>query len=82
MGTIREDFALLLDTVDTLTAEHACRVLADAGIPTYRHTPDFDVAELGAAAHDMLRGVSVLVPNEALERAREVVERELGETEG
>jgi hypothetical protein len=80
MGSIREDFALLLDTVDALTADHACRVLADEGIPTYRHTPDFDVAELGAAAHNMLRGVSVLVPQAALERARKIVDDELGET--
>lgn len=68
------DHALLLDTVDATTADLACDLLDGAGIPYLRHAPDFDVAELGAAAHAAVRGVSVLVPRSALEDARTLLD--------
>jgi hypothetical protein len=70
--------ALLLDTVDKTTADLACSLLAAAEIPAYEHGPDFDVAELGSFAHDMLRGVSVFVPSEALGAARAVLDEAWG----
>ena len=73
MDKISDEFAMLLDTVSKVSADLACDLLKDAGIPALQHGPDFDVAELGAAAHDALRGVSVFVPKRALEKARAVL---------
>lgn len=70
---------LLLDTVPSVTAELARNLLQAAGIPVIQHSPDFDVAELGVAAHGMLRGMSVYVPASALERAREILAEAWGE---
>lgn len=79
MSSIEKDYALLLDTVTKVTADLACDVLKGSGIPTLQHGPDFDVAELGSAAHDFTRGVSVFVPNSAVERARAVLAETWGE---
>ena len=69
---------LLLDTVDPVTADLARSLLKEAGIPSLLHGPDFDVAELGTAAHQTLRGTSVYVPRGALERARAVLDEAWG----
>ena len=66
--------ALLLDTVERTTADLARNLLVEAGIPAITHGPDFDVAELGAYAHDSIRGVSVFVPEETLEEAKELLD--------
>lgn len=79
MSSIETDHALLLDTVTKVTADLACEILQGSGIPTLQHGPDFDVAELGAAAHGSARGVSVYVPKSALERARAVLAETWGE---
>ena len=71
--------ALLLDTVDKVTADLARNLLETAGIPVFLDSPDFDVAELGVAAHGMLRGMSVYVPGSALERSREILAEAWGE---
>lgn len=71
--------ALLLDTVDKVTADLARNLLETAGIPVIMDSPDFDIAELGVAAHGMLRGMSVYVPASALERSREILEEAWGE---
>ncbi len=71
--------ALLLDTVPSVTADLARNLLQAEGIPVVQHSPDFDVAELGVAAHGMLRGVSVYVPASALARAREILAEAWGE---
>jgi hypothetical protein len=72
---------LLLDTVDKTTADLARSLLQAAGIPTLFHGPDFDVAELGAAAHQTARGVSVYVPNGAREKAQAVLDEAWGSQE-
>jgi hypothetical protein len=79
MSSIEKDHAQLLDTVSKVTADLACEILKGAGIPTLQHGPDFDMAELGSAAHDSARGVSVFVPHSALDRAREILAETWGE---
>ncbi len=79
MGTSESEQALLLDTVEKTTADLACNLLREAQIPAVQQGPDFDVAELGAAAHDSVRGVSVIVPKAALEQARKVLRAAWGE---
>jgi hypothetical protein len=70
---------LLLDTVPRVTAELARNLLEEAGIPVVLTGPDFDVAELGAFAHDTLRGVSVLVARESFDAACELLDAAWGE---
>ena len=65
--------ALLLDTVEKVTADLARNLLEAAGIPVFLDSPDFDIAEFGVEVHGMLRGMSVYVPASALERAREIL---------
>jgi len=52
-----------------------------AGIPSLAHTPDFDMAELGRAAHDQVRGGVLLVPHALLEKARAALEEAWGPLE-
>ena len=73
-----DDFAVLLEGSDRIEADLAKNLLAEAGIPCAMRGPDFDVAELGRAAHDMLRGTDVLVPASALEKARAILEEAWG----
>ena len=61
-----------------MTADLARNLLETAGIPVYLDSPDFDVAELGVAAHGMLRGMSVYVPASAAKRAREILDEAWG----
>lgn len=72
------DFALLLEGVNKVQADLAKNLLDAAGIPSLQKGPDFDVAELGRAAHDMIRGVDVYVPRSALERAQVLLEEAWG----
>jgi len=71
--------ALLLEGADAVRAELAKGLLAGAGIPVVTRGPDFDVAELGRAAHDNLRGLALYVPAAALERAREILREAWGD---
>ncbi len=73
-----DDKALLIEGADGIEVALARNLLAEAGIPCVVHGPDFDVAELGRAAHDMLRGQNVFVPASALERARALLEAAWG----
>ena len=71
---------LLLSGANGIQADMARDLLAAAGIPILTQGPDFDMAELGRAAHDMLRGTDLYVPAGALEKARELL-REAGAQE-
>lgn len=79
MNDLSKDFALLLDTVDAVRADLASNLLDSAGIPNLQHSPDFDVAELGVAAHAAVRGVSVYVPKPAFESARAILQEAWGQ---
>jgi len=70
MKRLEDEFCLLLEAVDTVDAELAKSVLEAGEVPCLIQGPDFDVVELGRAAHDMLRGTNVYVPKEAEEKAR------------
>ena len=73
MGTPAEDFALLLEAANPEEVEMARGLLASAGIPCLVHGPDFDVAELGTAAHAVIRHQNVYVPNSAFEQASTIL---------
>ena len=77
----RQEYALLLDTEDMLRVDLATSVLAEKGIPSFQHAPDFDVAELGTAVHGMVRGSSLFVPAQALDAARQALAEAWGEEE-
>jgi hypothetical protein len=68
-----EDYALLLEASEATEVELARGLLDAAGIPICVHGPDFDVAELGRAAHDVVRRPNVYVPKGALVRAQAVL---------
>ncbi|MDA1266612.1 MAG: DUF2007 domain-containing protein [Planctomycetota bacterium] len=74
-----DEHDLLLDSVDKTVADMAKGLLEAAGIPCLFHGPDFDVAELGTAAHQSSRGVSVYVPKGAREKAQAVLDKAWGD---
>lgn len=74
MREANKEIVLLLRGVGTIESELAKNLLADAGIPCLTKGPDFDVAELGAAAHGMVRGIDLYVPKSALELARSILD--------
>jgi len=79
MGRVADDYACLLDSVGLVDARLARDLLAEAGIPSLLHGPDFNFAELGPASHAAVRGVSVYVPHRALSEARAVLRAAWGE---
>lgn len=74
-----EGLALLLEAADPVEVQLARGLLEEAGIPSLTRGPDFDVAELGRAAHDSLRGTNLYVPEAALAQARATLEAAWGE---
>ena len=78
MTSIEEEFAVLLDTVDPISAGLAAGLLEEARIPSTTGGPDFDIAELGTAAHNVTRGVTVLVPKTGFDRARALLDQAWG----
>jgi hypothetical protein len=78
MTRYEDDYALVLEGVDKMVADMARGLLNAAGIPSMVHGPDFDVAELGVAAHSSVRGVGVYVPKAAEARAREILGEAFG----
>ncbi len=82
MERMRDEYAPLLEGANAIEAQMAKNLLTEAGIPCFLHGQDFDVAELGQAAHDMIRGTTVFVPPSALESARAVLEGAWGKDKG
>lgn len=78
MTRMDQDYARVLSGVDRLVGEMAKSLLAEAGIPSLLHGPDFDLAELGTLAHSRLRGLDVFVPRSAEALAKEVLEEAFG----
>jgi Putative prokaryotic signal transducing protein len=56
------DFDLLLEAPTSVEADMAREILSQAGIPTYLHGRDRDLAELGAAIHCNLTRPDLFVP--------------------
>jgi len=78
MGRPADDFAAVLRGAHGVESDMARDVLREADIPCLVHGPDFDVAELGVAAHGMVRGTNVYVSRALLERARDVLQAAWG----
>jgi hypothetical protein len=72
---MKQERALLLEAANRVELDLAVNLLEEEGIPCVIEGPDFDVAELGRAAHDTLRGQNLYVPRSALERARAILDR-------
>ncbi len=69
-----EDKALLLESANRIQLELAAGLLREAGIPFVIEGPDFDMAELGRAAHNMIRGQNLYVPRSARARAAAILD--------
>ncbi len=74
-----EEFDIAIDGLDGFSLAMARNLLDAAGIPSLGDGPDFDVAELGRAAHDQIRGSKLLVPKGAGERAKEILREAWGD---
>ena len=72
------DLAMLLREASGVRLELARNLLEEAGIPSLVHGPDFDLAELGPAAHHGIRRQDLYVPRHAFARALEALERAWG----
>ena len=79
MKRLDEDYAILLELAPPVSTDLARQLLEAAGIPSLLHGSDFDIAELGTAAHQTLRGANVLVSKGDLERARAILIEAWGE---
>lgn len=73
-----QGLAVVADGLNGVSLVLAKNVLEVAGIPCMIHRPDFDVAELGLAAHDQIRGGVLVVPRALLERARAALDEAWG----
>jgi hypothetical protein len=62
MGSPRSEFDLLLEAPTSVEADMARDLLQRAGIPTYLHGRDRDLAELGSAIHNGLTRPDLFVP--------------------
>jgi hypothetical protein len=62
MGSPRTDFDLLLEAPTSVEADMARDLLQRAGIPTFLHGRDRDLAELGAVIHNGLTRPDLFVP--------------------
>jgi hypothetical protein len=69
-----QEIVLLLEGIDSIESDLAKNLLANAGIPFLTKGPDFDIAELGSAVHDIVRGTDLYVPRSALELARSILD--------
>ena len=70
---IEQKKGAIVGVLEAMPAKWYFGLLEQAGIPSTTRGPDFDVAELGSAAHAMIRGTQVIVPAAALAAARSVL---------
>jgi hypothetical protein len=64
MGRLADDYALVPRAGDTIEADLARNLFGEADIPCLSHGPDFDLAELGIAAQDIIRGTNLYEPTD------------------
>ena len=79
MPRIEDEYAIAVEGLDGVSLALGRNVLDAAGIPSLAHSPDFDMAELGRAAHDQIRGSMILVPKTLLEKARTALREAWGD---
>jgi hypothetical protein len=76
---LSDQFDVLFVALDASEGELAREILAEAGIPSMLFGPDFDMAELGAAAHAAVRRNDLYVPKGARTAARAAMVEAWGE---
>lgn len=79
MGRWREDYAAVLEGAEYVKTLLAKNLLEEAGIPSLLYGADYGHAELGAVERSAFQRASLLVPRDALERAREILGDAWGE---
>jgi hypothetical protein len=79
MKRMGDEFDRLLSAVDPMEGEMARDLLAEHGIPSMMHGPDFDVAELGRASHGVSRHPDLFVPKGTKVAARAILAEAWGE---
>lgn len=74
MGSMNDDYDLLLAAPNSTEAALAKDLLESAGIPCLLHGRDRDVAELGFATHSVLTSPDLFVPKGLRARAQQVLD--------
>lgn len=74
MGSLQDDYDLLLSAPSPVEAALAKDLLAERGIPSFTHGRDRDLAELGSGAHNSLTRPDVYVPKGMRARARAILD--------
>lgn len=80
MGSLENDYDLLLSAPNPVEAALAKDLLAEHGIPSFTSGLDRDMAELGSGVHNAIARPDVYVPKGMRERAQAVL-KEAWETE-
>jgi hypothetical protein len=75
MGTMYDDYDLLLEAPDATEAALAKDLLEEAGIPSLLAGRDRAIADLGSAAHNMLTQPDLFVPKGMRAQAQAVLDR-------
>lgn len=79
MKSMRNEFDLLLSSVNPVEGDMARNLLSERGIPSMLHGPDFDMAEFGRVAHTAVRHPDLFVPRGAHDPARDILVEAWGE---
>jgi len=74
MGSLQDDYDLLLSAPSPVEAALAKDLLAERGIPSFTHGRDRDIAQLGSGAHASLTRPDVYVPKGMREEARAILD--------
>src|SRR5262245_34275350 len=75
MGTMYEDYDLLLEAPDATEAALAKDLLEEAGIPSLLAGRDRAIADFGSAAHNVLTRPNLFVPKGMREQAQAVLDQ-------
>lgn len=70
MGSLHDDYDLLLTAPNPVEAALAKDLLAEHGIPSFTHGFDRDLADLGTGVHNAISRPNVYVPKGMRERAQ------------
>ncbi|MBK7874905.1 MAG: DUF2007 domain-containing protein [Planctomycetes bacterium] len=73
MGSLNDDYDLLLTAPNPVEAALAKDLLAEHGIPSFTHGFDRDLADLGTGVHNAISRPNVYVPKGQRERAQAIL---------
>lgn len=74
MGSLANDYDLLLSAPNPVEAALAKDLLAEHGIPSFTSGRDRDMAELGSGVHNAITRPDVFVPKGMRERAQAIID--------